>query len=130
MDEAYAEFAGESCVDLVREHPNLIVLRTLSKWAGLAGLRVGYMVAAPGADRRRHARKQPYNVNAAAEAAALASLDDLPYLQSKSRRSSRSSERLEVELAQLPGFEVIAVARQLPALPARWRRAPGTCTRG
>ena len=47
VDEAYTEFAGESCVELVREHANLIVLRTLSKWAGLAGLRLGYMIADP-----------------------------------------------------------------------------------
>ena len=53
VDEAYAEFSGESYVGLVREHANLIVLRTLSKWAGLAGLRVGYMVADPAVDRHR-----------------------------------------------------------------------------
>ena len=47
LDEAYAEFAapGRSAVALTAEHPNLIVMRTFSKWAGLAGLRVGYSVA-------------------------------------------------------------------------------------
>ena len=44
LDEAYIEFAGNSRVDWVLEHENLIVLRTFSKWAGLAGLRVGYGV--------------------------------------------------------------------------------------
>ncbi|MFQ5813220.1 MAG: aminotransferase class I/II-fold pyridoxal phosphate-dependent enzyme, partial [Anaerolineae bacterium] len=44
IDEAYAEFSGTSVVDLVPAHSNLIVLRTFSKWAGLAGLRIGYGV--------------------------------------------------------------------------------------
>ncbi|MBP1707187.1 MAG: hisC, partial [Chloroflexi bacterium] len=42
IDEAYYEFAGQTVVDLVPKLPNLMVLRTFSKWAGLAGLRIGY----------------------------------------------------------------------------------------
>lgn len=47
LDEAYAEFApeGQSAASLAASFPNLIVMRTFSKWAGLAGLRVGYSVA-------------------------------------------------------------------------------------
>lgn len=74
VDEAYAEFAGHSAVPLIREHPNLVVLRTFSKWAGLAGLRVGYSVADPGLSERMMAIKQPYNVNVAADVAARAAL--------------------------------------------------------
>jgi histidinol-phosphate aminotransferase len=106
IDEAYTEFAGESCIDLVRDYPNLVVMRTLSKWAGLAGLRIGYMVAHPSLIDVVMRVKQPYNVNAAAEAAVLATMDDLPYLQSKVEAIIREKQRLEVELSQLPGFEV------------------------
>ena len=106
IDEAYTEFAGESCVDLVRTYPNLIVLRTLSKWAGLAGLRIGYMVADPSLVDVIMRVKQPYNVNAAAEIAVLASMDDLPYLQGLVQKIVVEKQRLEVELAKLPGFEV------------------------
>jgi histidinol-phosphate aminotransferase len=106
IDEAYTEFAGESCVDLVRKYPNLIVLRTLSKWAGLAGLRIGYMVADPSLVEVIMRIKQPYNVNAAAEVAVLASMDDLPYLQGLVQAIIKEKQRLEVELAKLPGFEV------------------------
>ena len=106
IDEAYTEFAGESCVDLVRTYPNLIVLRTLSKWAGLAGLRIGYMVADPSLVEVIMRVKQPYNVNAAAEIAVLASMDDLPYLQGLVQKIVMEKQRLEVELAKLPGFEV------------------------
>jgi len=45
LDEAYAEFAGETCIDLIQDYENLIVLRTFSKAFSLAGARVGYMVA-------------------------------------------------------------------------------------
>jgi histidinol-phosphate aminotransferase len=106
IDEAYTEFAGESCIDLVRRYPNLIVLRTLSKWAGLAGLRIGYMVADPSLIDVIMRIKQPYNVNAAAEIAVLASMDDLPYLQGLVAAIIKEKQRLEVELAKLPGFEV------------------------
>jgi histidinol-phosphate aminotransferase len=106
IDEAYTEFAGESCIDLVRRLPNLIVLRTLSKWAGLAGLRIGYMVAEPSLIDVIMRIKQPYNVNAAAEVAVLASMDDLPYVQGLVAAIIKERQRLEVELAKLPGFEV------------------------
>ena len=106
VDEAYYEFAGESCIDLVRQYPNLIVLRTLSKWAGLAGLRIGYMVAHPSLIDVIMRVKQPYNINAAAEIAVLASMEDLPYLQGLVQAIIKEKQRLEVELAKLPGFEV------------------------
>ena len=47
MDEAYIEFGGTSAVPLLEDHDNLIVLRTFSKWAGIAGLRLGYAVTSP-----------------------------------------------------------------------------------
>lgn len=106
VDEAYTEFAGESIVGLVREHENLIVLRTLSKWAGLAGLRIGYMIAAPELIEIVLRLKQPYNVNAAAEVAALASLDDLSTARERIDALVRERERIAGLLAALPGFEV------------------------
>lgn len=75
VDEAYAEFAGKTAVDLVESNENLVVLRTFSKWAALAGLRVGYAVCAPSLQANLMAMKQPYNVNAAADAAACAAIE-------------------------------------------------------
>ena len=106
VDEAYTEFSGQSCVDLVPAHENLIVLRTLSKWAGLAGLRVGYMVAQPALIDLVLRVKQPYNLNAAAELATLASLEDLGYLKERIAFIVAERERLAGLLATLPGFEV------------------------
>jgi histidinol-phosphate aminotransferase len=101
IDEAYAEFSGTSLADLVPEHPNLIVLRTFSKWAGLAGLRIGYGVFPLDIIKHLWKIKQPYNVNVAAQAAALASLEDLDYLQANVQRIVAERKRLYAELGKL-----------------------------
>ncbi len=75
VDEAYIEFGGDTVVPLIARHENLVVLRTFSKWAGLAGLRVGYSISSPALAQHMMALKQPYNVNVAGEAAALAALE-------------------------------------------------------
>jgi histidinol-phosphate aminotransferase len=84
-DQAYVEFGGADFSSLVPEHENLIVMRTFSKWAGLAGLRVGYGVFPTQILEHLFKIKQPYNVNAAAQAAVLASLQDLDTLQGRVR---------------------------------------------
>ncbi len=81
LDEAYVEFAGGSRANWVLEHENLIVLRTFSKWAGLAGLRVGYGIFPHWILSHLLKIKQPYNVNVAGATAALASLSDVSQLQ-------------------------------------------------
>ena len=100
VDEAYAEFSGTSVVDLVPEHSNLIVLRTFSKWAGLAGLRIGYGIFPLDIIRHLWKIKQPYNVSVAAQVAALASLEDLDYLQANVQRIVAERERLYIELGK------------------------------
>lgn len=100
LDEAYAEFAGESYATRVPSQPNLIVLRTFSKWAGLAGLRIGYCIAPKPIAAKLLQCKPPENVNAAANVAARASLDDLDYLMANVRRIVAERERMTVELAK------------------------------
>lgn len=103
LDEAYIEFSGaESLAQRVPHTPNLIVLRTFSKWAGLAGLRVGYGIFPAEIIAHLWKIKQPYNVNVAADAAARASLADLPALRANVERLIAARERLERELATLP----------------------------
>ena len=74
LDEAYAEFAGWSAVELLGESDRLLVTRTLSKAFGLAGLRVGYGVGAPAVVQGVEKARGPYTVSVAAEAAAIAAL--------------------------------------------------------
>jgi len=103
LDEAYLEFSGaESLACRVPETPNLIVLRTFSKWAGLAGLRVGYGIFPREIIAHLWKIKQPYTVNVAADAAARASLADLPTLRANVERLIAERERLARELAAVP----------------------------
>ncbi len=82
VDEAYIEFAdAPSVAPLVPETANLAVLRTFSKWAGLAGLRLGYGIFPLPLMAALWKFKQPYNVNVAATVAGLASLRDLTTLR-------------------------------------------------
>lgn len=85
LDEAYVEFAGmaRSRIRQVPLRANLIVLRTFSKLAGLAGLRVGYGAFPEALMTHLWKIKQPYNVSVAASAAAIAALGDLPWLTDK-----------------------------------------------
>jgi histidinol-phosphate aminotransferase len=110
IDEAYIEFTeqggrlGEK-ISRIREVPqreNLVVLRTFSKWAGLAGLRVGYGAFPRWLLPALWKAKQPYNVNVAATAAALASLEDLEYLAGNVTRIRQERARLLSMLADVP----------------------------
>lgn len=101
LDEAYAEFAGESYVSRVPTQSNLIVLRTFSKWAGLASLRIGYCVAPKAITDRILRCKSPENVNSAGNVAAQASLQDVDYLKANVRRIVAERERMTIEFAKL-----------------------------
>jgi histidinol-phosphate aminotransferase len=63
LDEAYHEFSGQTALPLLRDHRNLVVLRTFSKAMSMAGLRFGYMMAHPEIAREVYKSKLPYNVN-------------------------------------------------------------------
>ncbi len=104
IDEAYAEFSGGSVVDLVGQVPNLVVLRTFSKWAGLAGLRIGYGVVPEEIIGHLWKIKPPYNINMAANAAALASLEDLRERMVKVRLIIDERERMWGELQSIAGL--------------------------
>jgi histidinol-phosphate aminotransferase len=101
VDEAYYEFSGMTVADLVAKHKNLIVLRTFSKWAGLAGLRVGYGIMPPAIVQRLMAIKPPYNVNVAAQVAVLESLKDIDYLKGTVKKILDERDRLFVMLENL-----------------------------
>ena len=98
LDEAYTEYVDEEAfpdgVSLLPDHPNLIVTRTFSKIYGLAGLRVGYGVSSPELAGLVNRVRHPFNVNAAALAAAEAALDDDGFVR-------RSAEVNRQGLAQL-----------------------------
>lgn len=104
LDEAYVEFAGRerSRIRWVPERENLIVLRTFSKLAGLAGLRVGYGAFPEALMPHLWKIKQPYNVSVAASTAALAALEDLAWLEDKIERLVEARERFFDLLVEVP----------------------------
>ena len=104
VDETYYEFCGQSVLPLLDEFPNLVVLRTFSKWAGLAGLRIGLGVMDPTIAQTMMSMKPPYNVNLAAEIALLASLDDRPTLMDRVQTIVKERDRMMGLLKELPGI--------------------------
>lgn len=100
LDEAYVEFGGESRIALVAAYQNLVVLRTFSKWAGLAGLRVGYGAFPLWLMPHLWKIKQPYNVSVAATEAALAALQDSDWSRRRIAALVAERQRLETELAR------------------------------
>ena len=103
VDETYHEFCGYTLIPLLQEYPNLIVLRTFSKWAGLAGLRIGLGIMDPQLARVMMGMKSPYNVNVAAEAALTASLEDRDELLRRVECIVQERDRLFSKLEALPG---------------------------
>ena len=103
VDEAYYEFCGKTALQLLEEYSNLVVLRTFSKWAGLAGLRVGLGVMSPDIARSIMSMKPPYNVNLASEIALTVSLDDLPTLTERIDAIVAERDRMMGLLENVPG---------------------------
>ncbi|HEX6350701.1 MAG TPA: histidinol-phosphate transaminase [Candidatus Dormibacteraeota bacterium] len=109
VDEAYVDFAPESREDLLAEHGNLILLRTLSKSGALAGLRIGYALAQPDLIAALDVVKDSYNMDRLAVVAAAAAADDAEYRRSLVEYVLDERGRLGAELAAL-GFEVLPSA--------------------
>lgn len=108
VDEAYIEFTRNprGVSTLVGAHENLVVLRTFSKWAGLAGMRVGYALLHENLAHHMWKIKQPYNVSVAAEIAALTSLKYLDELFDNISRIVFERERMLIALNKLPYLQV------------------------
>ncbi len=101
VDEAYYEFCGETVAPLVKQYSNLMVLRTLSKWAGLAGLRIGYGILPPEIVSYLMKIKLPYNVNVAVLVAVEATMKDMDYLKKGIRAIIAERQRLLDELRKV-----------------------------
>src|SRR5438309_523940 len=107
LDEAYYDFADDpeypNGVALLARYPRLIVLRTFSKIAGLAGLRVGYAAATAETCDRLNRVRAPYNVNRLGQAAALAALEDGEHWE-RTRRHVLEERRFLSEGLQKRGY--------------------------
>lgn len=105
MDEAYAEMAdgdadAASAMPFLSAYPNLLLTRTFSKAYGLAGLRVGYLIGAPGLVAVMERLRESFNVNGPALAACEAALGDEAHLRSSCERNARERVALAQALGQ------------------------------
>jgi histidinol-phosphate aminotransferase len=105
VDEAYHEFAEHSAVPLLREHKNLVVLRTFSKAMSMAALRVGYLLAAPELAREIGKAVLPYNLNAVSQTAAEVAIEMYQEeLRPQVQKIIGERERLYGELSKVEGL--------------------------
>jgi histidinol-phosphate aminotransferase len=110
LDEAYIEFLDQP-LDLLTEirsgqKPNLLLMRTFSKIYGLAGLRLGYGIGHPDLVAEFEKIRQPFSINAVAQAGALAALEDTAHVQKTRRINSRGLKFYERAFRKL-GLEFI-----------------------
>jgi histidinol-phosphate aminotransferase len=98
LDEAYAEFAGKSLAGMVREYPNLVVGRTLSKAFGLAGMRLGYAIAPPWIAEQYRRVAPMFSISSPSLAAGTAALGDLEWMRECVRRIVSERERMMSKL--------------------------------
>jgi len=113
LDEAYNEYLPPElqfdAITWVRKYPNLLVSRTMSKAYGLAGLRIGFGIAQPPVTDLLNRIRQPFNVNSLAQAAAIAALNDKPFLQRSAQINADGYAQLtqafdELTLSYVPSF--------------------------
>ena len=109
VDEAYHAFAERTFMDRLREFPNLVVMRTVSK-LGLAGIRLGYLAASAAWTEQFDKVRSPYNVNVLTQAAAEFMLERLEVLEEQASRIRQERETLGENLAGLRGVKVFPSA--------------------
>lgn len=106
VDEAYIEFGGESSISLLKKYENLIIIRTFSKWAGIAGFRLGYGLMSKYLVLQLMRIKAPYNVNSAAVIAGIASIQDSKYREKVLCLVINERKKLENEIQKMKEYTI------------------------
>jgi len=117
IDEAYVEFSGTEWMTRAASDDRLVVVRTMSKAWGMAGLRFGYGAAAPGLRRELEKARGPYTVNAVAERSVRAALaHDVAWMRGTARAAMTNRERLGIALRAL-GLEPLPSSANFVYVP-------------
>ena len=109
IDEAYIDFGGTSCVDLIHKYDNLLVVQTFSKSRSMAGARLGFAIASKGIIEDLNKIKystNPYNINRITLAAGEAAVDSNDYYMENCKKIAATRERTTKELRKI-GFMVL-----------------------
>ncbi|HEY9663387.1 MAG TPA: aminotransferase class I/II-fold pyridoxal phosphate-dependent enzyme, partial [Allocoleopsis sp.] len=108
IDEAFMDFLlpeqQQSLIDLVPHYPNLVVIRSLTKFYSLPGLRLGYAIAHPDRLHRWQQWRDPWSVNSLAEVAAIAAIQDIPFQQQTWNWLTSARSQLWQGIAAQPGL--------------------------
>ncbi len=114
VDEAFMDFLPpeqqQSLIPLVEKYPNLVILRSLTKFYSLPGLRIGYAIAHPDRLKLWQSRRDPWSVSTLAAAAAIAIIQDTAFQQQTWAWLPPAREQLFTNLSQLPGLQPWASA--------------------
>ena len=117
VDEAYADFAPDNCMELAKNLPNVIVMRTFSKSYALAGLRLGYAVASEKVIEGLMKLKDSYNVDMLSQEIALASYNDTEYFARRVSEVKEMRSMLKIELEKLGFYCVDSMSNFIFAMP-------------
>lgn len=101
IDEAYVDFAQESCLSLVKKYPNVIVSRSFSKSFSLAGIRLGYCFGNPDLISALFAIKDSYNINALSQIAGISAMKNYVYVMKNTRKIIKNREYLKKNLEKI-----------------------------
>jgi histidinol-phosphate aminotransferase len=122
VDEAYQPFARTSFMDRLPQYPNLMVMRTLSK-LGLAGIRLGYLAAAPALLQQFDKVRPPYNVNVLTQVAAEFALDHIDVLDEQAAQLNEGARRTGGGAGGAAGRDRVPVEREFHYPARAGRRA-------
>jgi len=110
IDENYIEFAeaGEvnTVAGMVKEYENLFVIRSVTKFYGMAGLRFGYAVAAEPLIEKLETVRQPWSINALASIATLAAFGDTEFIENTKQTIKKERANLSKKLGEIEGLQV------------------------
>ncbi len=118
-DEAYGEFWGETAVPLLNRHPNLLILKTFSKAFGLAGLRIGYMMAHSALITELRKVNIPFNINLMSLLVAMKLLEHPGWTAEQVRKIIDERNRLSAAMKAVPGITVYPSATNFILMKTR-----------
>jgi histidinol-phosphate aminotransferase len=119
IDEAYFEFCGETSTDLAAQSDRIVIVRTLSKAFGLAGLRVGYGIASPSVVTEIEKSRGPFKVAGTSERAAVTAVtQDLPWIQARAREAVENKAKFVAALGTM-GLSAIPSGSNFVLVPMR-----------
>ncbi len=107
VDEAYVEFASDRVEDMLEQYENMIISHTFSKAMGLAGIRLGWIIAHPQVIELVNRIRTPLNIGLITHVAAIAAIEDKQYIEANVRQVKADRDWMFEEIKKIPGLRPI-----------------------